>query len=203
MSGSLTLPKRKAPKGGWPVISYAHGTTGSADACAPSRGYDTRGIVSYAYPLLRRWLKAGYAVVRTDYDGLGTPGVHTYVVGRSEGRAVLDVVRAAQRLGAGPTAASPVGFYGYSQGGGGAAQAAQLAASYAPELQVKGTAAGGIPADMIAVGRARPAMAAPARAKPSAVTLSRPSGSYSLGSKPSECSHVPGVGSSGRVRQAG
>src|SRR5688500_15112493 len=55
VSGSLTLPKGKAPKTGWPVISYAHGTTGSADACAPSRGYDTRVIVSYAYPLLRRW----------------------------------------------------------------------------------------------------------------------------------------------------
>jgi hypothetical protein len=80
VSGSLTVPKGKAPKGGWPVVSYAHGTTGSADACAPSRGYDTRGIVSYAYPLLRRWLRAGYAVVRTDYDGLGTPGVHGYLL---------------------------------------------------------------------------------------------------------------------------
>jgi hypothetical protein len=47
-----------------------------------------------------------------------------------------------------------VGFIGYSQGGGGAAWAGQLAASYAPELNVKGTAAGGIPADMVAVGQA-------------------------------------------------
>ena len=81
VSGSLIVPKGRAPKGGWPVISYAHGTTGSADSCAPTRGYDAGGLVSYAYPLLRRWLKAGYAVVRTDYDGLGTPGVHGYLVG--------------------------------------------------------------------------------------------------------------------------
>jgi hypothetical protein len=43
--------------------------------------------VSYAYPLVQRWLKAGYAVVRTDYEGLGTPGVHAYLVGQSEGAA--------------------------------------------------------------------------------------------------------------------
>ena len=54
--------------------------------------------MSYAYPLLQRWLKAGYAVVRTDYEGLGTPGVHPYLVGRSEGRSVLDAVRAARAL---------------------------------------------------------------------------------------------------------
>ena len=45
---------------------------------------------------LQRWIKAGYAVVRTDYDGLGTPGVHQYLVGTSEGRSVLDAVRAAR-----------------------------------------------------------------------------------------------------------
>ncbi|HET8756339.1 MAG TPA: lipase family protein [Solirubrobacteraceae bacterium] len=96
VSGSLAIPKGKPPKGGWPVITYAHGTTGSADACAPTRGYDAGSLVSYAYPLLKRWLKAGYAVVRTDYDGLGTPGVHGYLVGRSEGGSVLDAVRAAR-----------------------------------------------------------------------------------------------------------
>ena len=80
------------------MITYAHGTTGSADTCAPTRGYDAGTLVSYAYPLLKRWLKAGYAVVRTDYEGLGTPGVHAYLVGQSEGRSVLDAVRAARKL---------------------------------------------------------------------------------------------------------
>src|SRR5262245_49349393 len=68
--GDVAVPKGKAPKGGWPVISWAHGTVGIADACTPS-------IVgmpgSYDSKLLNSWLKAGYAVVRTDYEGLGNP----------------------------------------------------------------------------------------------------------------------------------
>jgi pimeloyl-ACP methyl ester carboxylesterase len=139
VSGSLTLPKGKAPKGGWPVISYAHGTTGSADACAPSRGYDSRGIVSYVYPLLRRWLKAGYAVVRTDYDGLGTPGVHGYLVGATEGRSVLDAVRAARKLE--PRLSRRFAVAGHSQGGHAALFAASLAPKWVPELRLRGTVA--------------------------------------------------------------
>jgi hypothetical protein len=91
----------------------------------------------------------------TDYQGLGTPGRHTYMVRKAQGHAVLDSVRAATRLpGSGLTAESPVVIWGYSQGGGAAAAAAELAGSYAPELQVKGTAAGGVPGDLIAVDRA-------------------------------------------------
>src|SRR5436305_1920461 len=91
VSGTVSLPKGKAPKGGWPVITWAHGTTGIADACAPS----LIGTV-YDSPLLNKWLKAGYAVVRTDYEGLGTPAEpHPYLIGASEGRSVLDIVRAA------------------------------------------------------------------------------------------------------------
>src|SRR5690606_1875525 len=87
-----------------------------------------------------------------DYEGLGTPGQHTYVVGRSEGRAVLDMARAAQRLpGTGLSSSTPVGLMGYSQGGGAVAWAAELAGTYAPELNLKGTAAGGIPGDLPAV----------------------------------------------------
>jgi pimeloyl-ACP methyl ester carboxylesterase len=121
------------------VITYAHGTTGSADACAPTRGYDANGLVSYAYPLLRRWLKAGYAVVRTDYDGLGTPGVHGYLVGRSEGRSVLDAVRAARvyddRL------SKRFVIAGHSQGGHAALFAAAMAPQWVPELRLRGTVA--------------------------------------------------------------
>ena len=47
MSGTLTVPKGKAPKGGWPVIAWAHGTTGIADSCAPSRE-GSEAIVNYA-----------------------------------------------------------------------------------------------------------------------------------------------------------
>ena len=37
VSGSVSVPEGKAPKRGWPVITWAHGTTGVADVCAPSR----------------------------------------------------------------------------------------------------------------------------------------------------------------------
>src|SRR5690606_37937719 len=88
----------------------------------------------------------------SDYEGLGTPGTHTYVVGQSEGRAVLDMARAAQRLpGTGLSASTPVAVMGYSQGGGAAAWAAQLAPSYAPELKLKAAVTGGVPGDLTAV----------------------------------------------------
>ncbi|RYE78042.1 MAG: lipase, partial [Myxococcales bacterium] len=87
-----------------------------------------------------------------DYEGLGTVGVHTYMDRVSQGRALLDVVRAAQKLsGTGLSSTSPVGLMGYSQGGGGAASAAELASSYAPELKIKGTVAGAVPADLAKV----------------------------------------------------
>ena len=101
VSGTVSIPKGKAPKGGWPVITWGHGTTGIADACAPSRdsaSNPAHTLINYAYPLLQRWLKAGYAVVRTDYEGLGTPGEHPYLIGRSEGYSMLDMVRAARKL---------------------------------------------------------------------------------------------------------
>jgi pimeloyl-ACP methyl ester carboxylesterase len=139
VSGSLAIPKGKPPKGGWPVITYAHGTTGSADQCAPTRGYDANALVSYAYPLLRRWLKAGYAVVRTDYDGLGTPGVHGYLVGRSEGRSVLDAVRAARAYD--HRLSKRYVIAGHSQGGHAALFAAAQAPQWLPELRLRGTVA--------------------------------------------------------------
>jgi pimeloyl-ACP methyl ester carboxylesterase len=139
VSASLTLPKGKAPKGGWPVITYAHGTTGAADDCAPTRGYDADKLVSYAYPLLQSWLKAGYAVVRTDYDGLGTPGVHQYLIGQSEGRSVLDAVRAARAYSGKLSRRFMIA--GHSQGGHAALFAAAAAPGYVPELNLRGTVA--------------------------------------------------------------
>jgi acetyl esterase/lipase len=139
VSGSLAVPRGKAPKGGWPVITYAHGTTGAADRCAPTRGYDAGHLTSYAYPLLRRWVRAGYAVVRTDYQGLGTPGVHEYLVGEAEGRSVLDAVRAARRVA--PSLSKRFVIAGHSQGGHAALFAASLAGKWVPELRLRGTVA--------------------------------------------------------------
>jgi pimeloyl-ACP methyl ester carboxylesterase len=142
VSGVVSIPKGKAPKGGWPVITWGHGTTGIADACAPSRdsgANPAHRLINYAYPLLQRWLKAGYAVVRTDYEGLGTPGQHPYLVGRSEGRSMLDMVRAARKLD--KRLGKKVVISGHSQGGQSALWAASLAPKWTPELKVRGTVA--------------------------------------------------------------
>src|SRR3954449_6569061 len=142
VSGTVAVPKGKAPKKGWPVISYDHGTTGIADVCAPSRDSAKNPAHlynSYVYPLLNRWLKAGYAVVRTDYQGLGTPGIHQYLVGISEGRSTLDVVRAARKLD--PKISKRFAIAGHSQGGHAALWGAFLAPKYTPDLQLRGTVA--------------------------------------------------------------
>ena len=130
-----------------PVLSWAHGTTGLGDSCAPSRAYTIDG--SSEWQLAQVVLGFGWAFVATDYEGLGTPGVHPYLVGQSEGRGVLDIVRAAQQLdgsAVGPT--SQVAIFGHSQGGHAALMAAELASSYAPELDVVGTVAAAPPGDI-------------------------------------------------------
>jgi pimeloyl-ACP methyl ester carboxylesterase len=142
VSGIVSIPKGMAPKKGWPVITYAHGTTGAADQCAPSRdavGTPVHGYNAYISPLLTRWLKAGYAVVRTDYEGLGTPGPHPYLIGDSEGRATLDIARAARELE--PRLDKTTIISGHSQGGHAALFAAALAPKWTPELKVRGTVA--------------------------------------------------------------
>jgi pimeloyl-ACP methyl ester carboxylesterase len=143
VSGVVSVPKGKVPKGGWPVVTFAHGTTGIADGCAPSRATSaTTGAggsdLGYA-PLLNGWIKAGDAVVRTDYEGLGTPGTHPYLIGRSEGDGVLDIVRAARQLD--PSISNRLIISGHSQGGQAALWASSLAPKYTPELHLLGTVA--------------------------------------------------------------
>ncbi|MDZ7731832.1 MAG: lipase family protein [Acidimicrobiia bacterium] len=133
--------------GSRPLVSWAVGTRGLGDDCAPSytlsQGADYEGL------FIEAALAKGWAVAVSDYQGLGTPGIHTYMVGPAQGHAVLDMARAAQNLPeAGLDPSGPVGLMGYSQGGSGAGWAAELAASYAPGLNVVGTAAGGVPADL-------------------------------------------------------
>jgi pimeloyl-ACP methyl ester carboxylesterase len=151
VSGTVLVPN--APwigVGSRPVIGYAPGTQGMADRCAPSRQF-SEGI-EYEGIGIEGLLLRGYAVAMPDYEGLGTVGVHTYMHRVSQGRATLDVVRAAQRLsGTGLSSTSPVGLMGYSQGGGAAASAVELASTYAPELRLKGAVVGAVPADLTKV----------------------------------------------------
>ena len=100
-----------------------------------------------------RMLSLGYAVVMTDYEGLGTPGDHPYVIGRTLGRNVLDSLRAALAFDeAGLDADLPLGIIGYSEGGHSSAWAAELHPSYAPELNLVGVASGSVPVDLESAG---------------------------------------------------
>lgn len=133
VSGSVAVPNGEPPKDGWPIITWAHGTTGLADSCAPSReGY---GLESF----IDEWIKAGYAVARTDYEGLGTPGPHPYLVGKSAARSTLDIVRAARRLD--PDIGDEFVIAGVSQGGHAALWTAGYADSWVPDLNLRGTMA--------------------------------------------------------------
>lgn len=126
-----------------PVIGYAHGTLGVAESCAPA----TRDPKFTYITGLQAMIAHGFVVAATDYPGLGSPGPHPYLVGISEGRAVLDAVRAARHISS--TAASRRFIpWGYSQGGHAALFAGQLARGYAPELQMTGIAAGAPPTDL-------------------------------------------------------
>jgi pimeloyl-ACP methyl ester carboxylesterase len=136
VSGVVIAPDLPAPASGRPIVAWAHPTTGVADSCAPSNSRDFFDTI----PHLPALLALDYVVAATDYPGLGTSGPHPYLVGVSEGRAVLDSVRAARRLekaGAGPRFAA----WGHSQGGQAVLFAGQLARSYAPELSLAGVAA--------------------------------------------------------------
>jgi alpha-beta hydrolase superfamily lysophospholipase len=142
VSGSVSVPKGKPPKGGWPVITWAHGTTGVADICAPSQdfaGSPANTGETYINDDLNAWLAAGYAVMRTDYPGLGTPGKHPYLIGVSEGRSVLDIVQAARQLD--PNISKRYLISGHSQGGHAALFAAGQASSWTPGLKLRGTVA--------------------------------------------------------------
>ena len=98
-------------------------------------------------PELANFLDEGATVVFTDYPGLGTPGPHPYLVGESEGRAVLDSVRAAQNV-VGDDANDKAAIFGHSQGGHSVVFAGELAPTYAPEVDVVGVAAMAPPTDL-------------------------------------------------------
>ncbi|MEU9506716.1 lipase family protein [Micromonospora sp. NPDC048170] len=143
-----------------PLVAVASGTMGQGDQCAPSMALQypltLRGeTVSVGYEALAiyRLLSTGTAVVVTDYVGLGTTDrLHTYVNRLDQGHALLDAARAAPAVpGASVTRDSRVGLYGYSQGGGASAAAAELQPTYAPEVPLAGTYVGAPPADLTSV----------------------------------------------------
>jgi pimeloyl-ACP methyl ester carboxylesterase len=139
VSGAYFAPKGNPPAGGWPLVAWAHGTTGIADICAPS--WNARSERDTAY--LNAWLGQGFAIVATDYQGLGTPGPHPYLAVRPEAYSVLDSVRAV--LKGIPDVANKIVIIGQSQGGQAAFATAGIAPDYASELDIRGTVATGVP----------------------------------------------------------
>lgn len=136
VSGAIYWNPGPAPDGGRNVIAWAHPTSGVVEACAPSLMPDNAGMIWG----LQNILAQGYVVVATDYPGLGTPGIHPYLIGVSEARAVLDSVRAARNLPH-TGASNRFAVWGHSQGGHAALFTGEIAASYASELRLVGVAA--------------------------------------------------------------
>lgn len=137
VSGAIIVPAGPVPPGGRPIVAWAHPTTGVVDKCAPSLAR----VLYRSIQGLQQMLGRGYIVAATDYPGLGTPGVHPYLVGISEGRAVLDSVRAARQLAGPGGATNAFAVWGHSQGGHAALFTGILASGYAPDLTLVGVAA--------------------------------------------------------------
>jgi acetyl esterase/lipase len=136
VSGMVIVPPGPAPEGARPVVAWAHPTTGVVPRCAPSLARKRYEMIAGLHLMLAR----GYVVAATDYPGLGTPETHPYLVGDSEGRAVLDSVRAVRQIPA-ADAGSRYVVWGHSQGGQAALFTGLLSQSYAPDLQLLGVAA--------------------------------------------------------------
>jgi pimeloyl-ACP methyl ester carboxylesterase len=149
VSGTVLLPRGKTRVRS--LVGYAIGTHGIGDAAAPSRllprGYEWEaGMMAMA-------LARGWALAITDYQGLGTPGDHTYMVGRALGPNVLDAMRAARALAPDELPEDgPAAIIGYSEGGAAAAWAAQLQPTYAPDVSLSAVVAGAAAADVEVAG---------------------------------------------------
>ncbi|AHB11130.1 lipase family protein [Zymomonas mobilis] len=139
VTAEVILPAGKAPAGGWPIVAWAHGTVGVSNNCAPSRNPWSERNSRY----LSEWMKRGFAIVATDYQGLGTPLPHPYLNTRAEAYGLLDAVRAA--ISSAAPLENKIMIVGQSQGGGAAFASAAFAPKYAPELNIRGIVATGTP----------------------------------------------------------
>ncbi len=132
VSGTLAIPGGDPPARGWPLISWAHGTTGNGPRCAPSRSAEP----NIEQRMLDGFVRRGYAVAQTDYEGNGTPGIHPYMVALSAARDVTSIVKASRTID------SQIGqawiVMGHSEGGAAALATAVLGPRLAPDLKLLG-----------------------------------------------------------------
>lgn len=150
VTGTVITPELPwAGSGLRPIIGFAVGTQGMGDQCAPSYQVTTANPTEYELAAIAALLDAGYGVTISDYQGMGTPGVPSYLNRNALGYAVLDSIRAAQRLtSAFLPSVGPVALWGYSEGGLASGAAAELQTSYAPELQLEAAYVGAAPANL-------------------------------------------------------
>ena len=147
-TGLIVAPIVQAPKEGRPILAWAHGTTGSAQNCGPSQItnpasplneyflMDGNSWTDYGIPNVEEFIKEGYVIVATDYQGQGGGGKHQYAVAGTNGRDAINSARAASSMTE-VSAGKKTIIYGWSQGGG-----ATIAAASLPDYQaLKGTAA--------------------------------------------------------------
>jgi pimeloyl-ACP methyl ester carboxylesterase len=137
VTGLIVAPVGPAPAGGRPIVAWAHGTTGTAENCGPSQVLSpAQGLneyflmngdswTDYGLPSVEAFIKEGYVVVGTDYQGLGGGGRHQYAVAASQARDVIDSIRAASSMKASGAGNKAI-VYGWSQGGGATIAAASL-----------------------------------------------------------------------------
>jgi Secretory lipase len=149
-TGTVFVPKGHAPRGGWPVISWAHGTSGLGDRCAPSSVGPA--LPRRDRPYLANWMREGYAIVASDYAGLGTRGLPAYLNGRSEAHNIVDVVKAGRayvrtHLAPANRLARKWVVIGQSQGAGASIYTARWATQFGgPGLDYRGAVGTGTPA---------------------------------------------------------
>jgi hypothetical protein len=135
VSGTVFTPLGTAPQGGWPAVSFGHGTLGIQEECGPSLSATLLG----QSPVVSSLIGMGYAVAMADYQGLGHAGIHPYSDARTAGLNMIDAVRALRRTFA--DVSDRWVAFGGSQGGGAAWAADEQAAVYAPELKLLGAVA--------------------------------------------------------------
>lgn len=134
----VIAPRGDIPKGGRPIVSWAHGTTGTAENCGPSQLVNPAQPLSeyfliggnswtdYGVPAIEAFIAAGYAVVATDYQGLGGGGrIHQYGIAATQAHDAIDAIRAVGAMGVAGDNKKAV-IYGWSEGGGAAIAAASL-----------------------------------------------------------------------------
>ncbi|MEO7815386.1 MAG: lipase family protein [Sphingomicrobium sp.] len=143
VTGMVVAPREAVSAQPRAVLAWTHGTWGVASRCAPSLSKDfwsaTAGLDA---------VRSGYVVVAPDYAGLGSAGMHPFLVGEDTARSVIDGVRAARQI-PGAAAGSRYAVWGESQGGHAALWTAQSSRRYAPDLTLVGAAAAAPPTDLI------------------------------------------------------